>query len=191
MEERKLILEEIKHYQDVVNESINLQREYEYYYSKHPFFVGFDIKGRIAVFFIIWFLLGTLGRDINPLLGLVIFFGSIYFLFIWPTLNVKKKIKKNKERINEIHLLLNDLERKVNPVYIPRTYINKYALSKLQSYFLNKRADTLKEALNLFEQEKRHDQQMREINIVQQIQEMTYKKANEAATLGWYNLFKK
>ena len=64
--------------------------------------------------------------------------------------------------------------------------------SKLESYLVNKRADTLKEALNLFEEEKRHDEQMREINIVQQMQEITYKKADEAATLGWVNLiFKK
>lgn len=192
LEEKEILLGEIRYYQDIVNESINLHRENEYYYSKPTLFKGFGIGRRIVLFLIVWFLLGMMGRDIYPLLGLVIFFGSIYFLFLWPTVHVKKKIRKNKDRINNIQLRLTELDRMVNPVHIPKAYINNYALSKLESYFVNKRADTLKEALNLFEEEKRHDQQMIEINIVQQLQEMTYKKADEAATLGWYNfLFKR
>lgn len=85
---------------------------------------------------------------------------------------------------------MNEIEEDIN-LYISKTYINYYALTKLESYLINKRADSLKEALNLFEQEKRHDQQMKEINIVQQMQEINLRKSNEAATLGWINLLRR
>jgi hypothetical protein len=39
--------------------------------------------------------------------------------------------------------IVSELKKKITPVYIPKTYINKYALSKLESYFMNKRADSL------------------------------------------------
>lgn len=188
MEEKEILLEEIRQYQSIVNQSINLQHEHESFYSKPAFIVGLGLRGRIITFFILCIVFVSLNI---PLVSMVIFYGSLYFLFIWPTIHVNGKVKRNKERINEIKKLLGELSKNVNPVHLPKTYINEYALSKLESYLLNKRADTLKEALNLFEQEKRHDQQMQEINAVQQLQEMTYKKANEATTLGWINLITK
>lgn len=184
--EKEILLEEIRYYQGIVNQSIKLQHEHQNFYSKPPFILGLGLGGKIVTFLIIWFLIGNFA---NPTLGVLLFLAAIYFLFIWPTVHVKKKVKNNIERINEIKFLLKELSEKIDPIHIPKGYINIYALTKLESYILNKRADNLKEALNLFEQEKRHDQQMQEINTVQQLQEMTYKKANEATTLGWMNLF--
>ena len=196
LEEKDILLEEIRHYQSIVNQSINLQQEHESYYSQPAFFISLGLWARIVIFIIIWIItVNTLSSaeysTMNTFLLMVIFCGYIYFLFIWPTVYVKKKVKRNKERINEIKSSLGELNKNVNPVHLPKVYINKYALSKLETYLINKRADTLKEALNLFEQERRHDQQMQEINAVQQLQEMTYKKANEATTLGWINLIYK
>lgn len=128
------------------------------------------------MFILVFFILDLINYDIFP--STVILLGLLYFLFVWLAIYVNKKITKNKDKINEIKRRLADLNEEVTPVYIPRTYINDYALSKLKSYFSNRRADTLKEALNLFEDEMRHNQQMREINTVRELQEVTFKKAD-------------
>lgn len=181
------LLSEIQHYKEVVTQYTKLHTEYQDYYV-NPM-IGISIKSRIFIIFISYFIVGFTSLDDG--LKAIILFGLIYLLFIAPKLSVKKRVKKNKTRINELQRLMNEIEEDINPIHIPKTYINYYALTKLESYLINKRADSLKEALNLFEQEKRHDQQMKEINIVQQMQEINLRKSNEAATLGWINLLRR
>ncbi|OYD57626.1 hypothetical protein CGZ90_13245 [Fictibacillus aquaticus] len=102
----------------------------------------------------------------------------------------KNKINKNRNRINKIisekEFYFDKLEKES---LVPMTYRNLYALDRFITYFKNGRADSLKEAINLFEQEVRHEEQINELRIMQQLQEATYQKANEATTLGWINLF--
>ncbi|TMU83777.1 hypothetical protein FGG79_18960 [Bacillus sp. BHET2] len=105
---------------------------------------------------------------------------------------MKKKLTQYADRILEIPIenkkLLFEIE---NESVVPEDYRNIYTLDKLERYFINGRADDLKEALNLFEEEKRYDEQMNEIKVMQELQIATYRKADEASTLGWINLLTK
>lgn len=93
-----------------------------------------------------------------------------YILFIWPRISVKKKIQKNRTRIEELRDLLNEVAQADKPFYLPKKFINEYALLKLESYFVNNRVDTLKEAINLFQKEKIYDNKMKELNTIKEIQ---------------------
>ncbi|RDW16691.1 hypothetical protein [Oceanobacillus chungangensis] len=72
---------------------------------------------------------------------------------------------------------------------IPQKYVSIGALQTFEQYVVNGRADNLKEAINLYEQELRHQEHMNELRQLKQIEIATYQKADEAATVGWINLF--
>lgn len=107
----------------------------------------------------------------------------------------KKRLKVNAEIAKSADTIRLELEKQTIIDYIkthsviPDDYCYLHALNTFEKYLINNRADSLKECINLFEQEKRHDEQLQEIRVIQQIQEATYQKANEAATIGWINLF--
>jgi hypothetical protein len=109
----------------------------------------------------------------------------------------KKRSKKNEELFN--NELVQKLEKeklyllqRINDyTVIPEDYRYVNALNIFEKYLVNQRADNLKECINLFEQEKRHEEEIQELKIMQQMQEATYRKANEATTLGWINLFRR
>ncbi|HAM79245.1 hypothetical protein [Ornithinibacillus bavariensis] len=121
---------------------------------------------------------------------LIVFF----YIFSYVIINkvaFKTKIKKNFDRLNEI------IEEKPNLInqlktqsLVPEDYWNIYALNKFEKYINNQRADSLKEVINLFEQEERHEQQIKEMKIMQSIQQATYKKTKEIAAISWINLLK-
>ncbi|MDG5789311.1 hypothetical protein QA612_17765 [Evansella sp. AB-P1] len=183
-DEKNILLAEISYYKKLVDEYVSLNSELNEYYVRP---IDMSLWKRILIFFVSYVLIVNIFRIFGLILIVILF----YLFFIWPSQNVRGKLKKNMSRIDEIHIKLKNIENKINPELIPDNYINQYALSKLESYLVNKRADTLKEALNLFEQEKRHDEQMNELSIIHQIQESTNRKASEAVTLGWINLFKR
>ena len=129
------------------------------------------------------------------MVAIVGFLYLIVFGYGYNQINNKalnKKLIINKERIQQIiherEKILPYLEKNS---LVPQSYRNVHALSNFESYLITGRAETLKEAMNLYEQELRHEQQINEIRIMQQLQEATYKKADEAATIGWINLFTK
>lgn len=181
MQEKEELLAEIKHYQKVVNEYVSLQNEYSGYHRKP--FSDFSIWKRIGIFFIVYIILSVENYYVSPNLDPLVLIGFFCFFFIWPSIYRRMKLSRNKERIHQINLLIADIEDSVNPKYVPGPYLSKHALLKLESYLVNKRADTLKEALNLYEQEKRHDKQMREINTMQQLQGKTYREAQKTNRL--------
>ncbi|UOQ50352.1 hypothetical protein MUN88_09980 [Gracilibacillus caseinilyticus] len=124
-------------------------------------------------------------------LSIFVLLGSVYFIFFWPNRKVKSNIAQNKSRIEEIDTKILSLSQKIRPNYIPEKYIHLHALNSLESYFSNKRAASLKEALNLYEEEIRHMQHLKEMNMLQEMQNATYKKAQEATTIGWINMFRR
>jgi hypothetical protein len=50
---------------------------------------------------------------------------------------------------------------------IPSAYWNSVYLDRINTYFINKRADSVKEALNLLESDIKHDQQMQKLQSIE------------------------
>lgn len=65
-------------------------------------------------------------------------------MFFWPEYLLRNQIKRNQKRIVELKQLMISIEKQIEPNYIQESCISLYALSKLESYFINKRADPLK-----------------------------------------------
>jgi hypothetical protein len=133
------------------------------------------------------------GEMSNFAFGIYVIIYTILYINAYVKINrnkLNKKMTQYAERAEiipfENEQLLFEIE---NESFIPVDYRNLYTLGKLEKYFINGRADDLKEAINLFEEEKRYDEQMNEIKIMQELQLATYRKADEANTLGWIQLF--
>ena len=63
------------------------------------------------------------------------------------------KVKENySKKEKELKILLNEIEK---TKIIPKAYWNRNAISKIVTYFANNRVDTMKEAINMFHEEKR------------------------------------
>lgn len=191
MNHKEELLTEIQTYKGKVSNFLHLKEELDAYYQKP--FSQVSLKLKIFAFIFVWWIGSGILLAIFRLqiIGSLFFVILLFLYFWWPRYQVRQKIAKNSNRIEELRSLIDNLQASINPSLIPKSYIHLHALNKLESYILNKRADDVKEALNLYEEELRHDEQLRELNIVQQMQEATYKKANEATTLGWVNLFRR
>jgi len=80
-------------------------------------------------------------------------------------------LKKEKNEIDEINsIILATFEEVENISVLPEKYRNIQSIEKIQEYITNKRADSLKEALNLYEDEKMKSQQTRALNRISQQQ---------------------
>lgn len=205
------LLNNIQSTRNEVNNIIYINKKIGNYF-KEPIKLGFSGHiGALLISFILWlvaFLLVVLiliyplemifGEDLAQLifngLGLLLLLGTIIgYVFLYSTTNkkiVESNIKadKNEEVVKlrqDRDKLLLSLSSNSN---IPKDYWTIDALNTFEKYIINKRAEDLKECINLYEQESRHDEQMREINAMQQLQEATYRKASEATTLGYMNL---
>ncbi|AGX06462.1 hypothetical protein B14911_03469 [Bacillus sp. NRRL B-14911] len=62
---------------------------------------------------------------------------------------------------------------------LPHAYRNSYCLIKFEDYFLKHRADSLKECINLFEQDEANERQRHEANIRHQEQLQVMEKQNK------------
>lgn len=177
MEEKELILQEVRRLKIVVDESNRLQGEIDNYESKLPIFSNIDSKGKIAIFLMLFFVSALLHINLYFLVPILLILS--YFIFISP----KMYLKRNEDEYNLNKSKLEECNKNLNADYIPDEYIEEYALKKLELYLINKRADTLKEALNIFEQEKRDNQRIEEIKKLQQLQEKTYEKIYDTGKL--------
>jgi hypothetical protein len=83
------------------------------------------------------------------------------------------------------------LETQSSRTSIPDDYMHLSFLKAVDKYIENKRIESLKEAINLYEVEQRHNEQIQEIYTLQQLQQKTYKETQQATTLGWMNLFRR
>ncbi|SES91118.1 hypothetical protein SAMN05216389_103149 [Oceanobacillus limi] len=192
LNEKDAVLSEINHYKKVVDKYTALSNQLTRFYKKPM--AGFSIQLRVFIIGILFLsMLGGLsagaGDDIGTIFLLIV--GLFLLFFVWPSVAVRNKVSKNQHTINQLKAEMKEIEERIHPEYIPLVYINRSALLKLEEYFVNKRADTLKEALNLFEQEKQLSAQMNQLNEIKQIQEQTYQRTNEAVVLGWANMFRR
>ncbi|OUQ86654.1 hypothetical protein B5G50_19490 [Brevibacillus brevis] len=96
----------------------------------------------------------------------------IFFINKW---HIKYKYSQNKDRIKEIQeyfpKIPDDLQ--TNSV-IPEAYWSSAALIVLEQYLINKRADNLKECLNLYEIEQRHHQTIAQLDEIRNLQISIY-----------------
>lgn len=105
-------------------------------------------------------------------------------------------IEKNKLRIQEIEINVSQwLDLLEQNTILPENYRYSFASENIYGYLINLRADTLKEALNLFEEELRHQEQMSAINIIREDQLAIFNEVrrnssaiNTANALSWANL---
>lgn len=184
-----------------------LNAEYEHYHR--PFklhtvfmFLGIGIM-MVPMYHIVDFILGL--GIIDFWLIQLVFVSSILFVpiivIVISTLIINKtirenRIKKNQARIYEIedfivqanHLLEVNSE-------LPRMYWYSYASGSILAYIINRRADSLKESLNLYEVELRHQEQMNLMYVLRQDQIAIFNQVrnNRSAIrtsniLSWANL---
>ncbi len=84
---------------------------------------------------------------------------------------IKKRFEKQEKEINEINLEIKRIYIECSEISIlPEKYWDTQIVEKLTSYFKDERADSLKEALNLYEDELLKIQQMNLLNEVSQSQ---------------------
>lgn len=194
-EEKEQLIENLSTTNILIERLMKLDNEYGSYFKKP---LNFAWWGHILAFLIF-------NQVVNSiLLNLPIYFlnylsqfmfpiNIVIYIILYTQFNkkaIQKRVSTNKNRINEISDQHQEIITLLNrDSIVPPDYRNAYAVSKFITYLKNGRAENLKEAMNLYEQEIRHDEQVRQIRIMQEIQEATYKKADEAATLGWINLF--
>ncbi|RQW23073.1 hypothetical protein EH196_04510 [Bacillus sp. C1-1] len=88
----------------------------------------------------------------------------VYFLLIWSMNQLFKRWLHYDHKVHEVSLALKEareVEQELkqtlsNQTTIPMYYLKTYALAKFETYFLRQRADSMKEAINLFELEQQH-----------------------------------
>ena len=100
-----------------------------------------------------------------------VFVSSILIGVFYPSLysryKLKKNLRKNRQRMIEIENLVGEKMGLLKSFSeVPEDYWYCYAVDQLISYFNNKRADTLKEAINLLESDIKHAQQMGQLQTL-------------------------
>lgn len=84
---------------------------------------------------------------------------------------VRKRFEERKYEIDEINsAILKTYEESEKVSVLPQKYRNIHSIEKIQEYLINKRADSLKEALNMYEDELMKLQQMQVLNRISQQQ---------------------
>lgn len=111
----------------------------------------------------------------------------------------KYRFKKLKKTINiEIEKIKNNFNIIDKNRILPEKYLNEYSVRKIIEYFENLRADTLKEAINLLENEKRQNQHLQQLNslinnqnqIINNQRRMIQKQGQLNSLVKWNTLFR-
>lgn len=148
-----------------------IQAEYNKFYSPY---VRINFARGVILFFILMFAIGVIiNSPKNGSTFQLIGFMLIIFLLLSNRLQIRYRVKKNQLRIDELKKEYQELSLLIKNTGLAEQYSYTYAIEKLINYLSVGRADNLKEALNLFELELRHDEQLnklREINLQQQKQ---------------------
>lgn len=149
----------------------NVQAEYK---KIHSPYISIKFGSGIILFFVLIFIIGIIinspeNNSLFRFLGIIL----IIFLLFLNSLQIRHRVKKNSSRINELNKEYQDLSLSLKSTDLAEQYSYTYAIEKLINYLSVGRADNLKEALNLFEVELRHDEQLnrlRDIHLQQQKQ---------------------
>ncbi len=193
-----------------VNHLINLQRqktEYMNLINKKIFCFGpvwcFTWRIAVLIMIVILEIFHSYNIKTNPDVGsrmasfMIIFILSLSFIgmAIWTiykastSISHKYKVKRAKSSIIVLNNNINDILNKINQIskqiseynYLPEVYW--FAGDMIINYILNRRADNLKEAINLFEYERRMNFQFnRQMQALQNINNLirNNRKSNAA-----------
>jgi hypothetical protein len=113
---------------------------------------------------------------------LAVIFNRIYPLFSWLCLisivvgyfyNIKVSEQRKSYYSLEDEQIRQKKEELIESV-IPNEYQDTQSLNKIESYLINQRADNLKECLNLLEDERKHNEQIRNLQEIQRQNEEIY-----------------
>lgn len=114
----------------------------------------------------------------------------LLYNFIAKTLNVSKKFSKE-SRIEELKTLIREEESSLHNTVIPKTYQSSWFAQEIEKMFLNQRADTIKEAINLLVEDNKHRQSMQNIETLKKLQLETLNQTKIGNRIGWVNLLTK
>lgn len=206
------LLQEIRGLKSPVYNLSSLRNEYWQYHK--PYFDVTALPG------LIHFILGLLLYNFIYIIGGIIFellpemesgttttgiivviawIGMVILTFIiYPIIlvsinetQVKHKLHIHSLRIKQIIQQERSLVNHIGKSIIPMAYCYPRAINTFENYIINKRADTIKECLNLYEQERRNNKSMNELRNLRALQEETYQEASDAKYVSILNfLFK-
>ena len=110
--------------------------------------------------------------------------------FIAKTLNSSKKLK-SENRIKELIVKIREDELELNTTIIPKDYQSAWYAQEIEKLFLNHRADTIKEAINLVEVDNKHRQSMQNMETPKYRAQFVEAEVLLFHALGWFNLLKR
>jgi hypothetical protein len=102
----------------------------------------------------------------------------IWMIFMFKKIGFKQREKLVEKRFNKMKNEIELINEEISKTYsdcdtitiLPPKYRNLHAVDKIKEYVQNKRADSLKEAINLYEDELLKMQQMRMLSSISQLQ---------------------
>jgi len=157
--EKEDLLENLNYTKNVLKESDKLREEWSNIIYRKPQIISFKWYIIIIIF------ATSIGKS-YPLTSL--------FCLLSPILVYrynKKLISQNKSFIlsqkSEMHEPFEQNIKALEKSVIPAKYMNLRYLNKIESYLVNQRADTLKECLNLLEDDIKHNQQIENLQVIQ------------------------
>ena len=186
----------------------NIRKEYRQYHKPFVDITNLPIRLKIIIGLILFYFISlfiypivaasvVISESLAQILLFILPFSAIFVTFFLYAYLVNKtnlyqinrNIKRNSNRIDEIieeELKIMDFLKGMN---LPLNYCYTRAIEQFENYLLNYRADTLKECINLFESEEKHQAQIHELRTIQQIQDLVYKEARAAKNIALLNLF--
>lgn len=151
MNEKEQLIQNISNSMPVTQELKKLEDEvnlvFDKIYKKEKFWKGWKVLTIIDLIIFVPALILSFS-DLKELPG-VLLFGIPVYLFIWH----KKDIKKKEQNINELKQKHSEVASDSSLSWLPAKYRDSFCISKIADYINVGRADTLKEAINMLEQE--------------------------------------
>ncbi len=188
----------------IIKETEELIDESDKYTHKITINLGWRFITYLILLFITYTIINSLPNNIVN--DLVIFFVIAFFVVPYLVMRFtftficnlyhSHKQKKYKSRLIKIEeKLKQNINLLQNDSILPKAYWNSFAVAKIIDYIRNLRADNLKEAINLFENELKHIEQIEKIdkmqeNIISQLSKVK-NSARSAEFASWVNFLSK
>jgi hypothetical protein len=183
-----------------------LDQEYNGYFTKKIDLNGLSLKqhvGLVVISFIGYGLIISIVLSIlrlfndNAVAIIAVILAPSYFIWI-PAYNRKYLNKRQIENADRIKQILHEKSQIVYALeqksIVPKKYWYSYALGKIEGYVQDFRADSLKESLNLYEVDMKHNDHMHQLINIQVQQEQLIREMqdtqSEIRTNTYINMFK-